>query len=101
MSQEECMPVRLLAGLQPGAILLHRPDEPLVLARPAPCCLREVVRGEVLGPGSTHGAPPSEPRSRPTARAHRFFTLFRERPMRRATSGKLSPSRWDRIITSR
>src|SRR5438876_353153 len=44
---------------------------------------------------------PSERRKRARALAQRFLTLLTLRPMRWATSGKLSPSRCDRIITSR
>src|SRR5207245_1100509 len=38
-----------------------------------------------------HEEPPSERRKRARARAQRFFTLLTLRPMRLATSGKLSP----------
>ena len=48
-----------------------------------------------------HGQAPNERRKRTSARAHSFSTLSTVRPMRRATSGKLSSSKCRKTITSR
>src|SRR5262249_49401099 len=53
------------------------------------------------GFGRVHGGPPIAVRSWARARAHSFFTLSRVRSMRPATSGKLRPSRWRRMMPSR
>src|SRR5262249_19708827 len=98
---KERVVVRLLPGREQGLILLHRPRQPRVGSRPLLAALRQAVEAGAPVFPLSHDEPPSERLSRATARAHRFLTLSTLRPMRRATSGKPSPSRWARMITSR
>jgi hypothetical protein len=63
-----------------------------------PC--READCFDAWTPLSLHDPPPSELRNRARARTHSFSTLSTVRPMRRAISRKLSPSRRSRANTA-
>src|SRR5262249_40230171 len=92
VAREELLPVGPVPGRQRRLILLQGGHQ--------------LGRLGVVPPdrGVTVGAHTSVPRtclSRASARTHNFSTLSTVRPIRRATSGKLSASRWRRTITSR
>src|SRR5262249_7856162 len=99
MTVEKLLTVGPPPGLQLGKILLHGLNDRGVL-QPHRGLLRRSVRADsVLG--VPHGETPSEQRKRARARIQSFSTLPVVRFMRRATSGKGSPSRWRKINTSR
>src|SRR5207302_712808 len=104
MAREKLIPVWLAPGFERDSIFLQGADDKGIL-QPS---RRLFVVHRFFGAESErvnavtadrpvitflHEEPPSERRKRARARAQRFFTLLTVRPMRLATSGKLSPSR--------
>ena len=90
-ARRELGAIRTPAGLQRREIFLGRADQARVLFH----------RGVGAVGRRVHVAPPMTCRSRARPRIQSFSTLSWLRPMRRATSGNVSPSRWRSTSTSR
>src|SRR5262249_9085236 len=99
VARQELLPAGRLARRQRGEVLFQGLRQAWVLGG-----VGRGGRGRGRGGGrglSAHGTSFKEIRRRSRARVQSFFTLSSVRPMRRATSGKVRPSRWRRISTSR
>src|SRR5579864_3496441 len=100
MTPDEFLAVGNLAGSKRSLIFLNGFHDSRVVGREGPAVgLSVSLSPAIIGPD--HDWLLSSPRSISRARNYIFLTLSSERSRRAATSVKVKPSRWWRMIASR